>query len=686
MCGDKSGHHATWRNQLADASSPYLREHADNPVAWYEWGPEPLKRAREENKPVIISIGYASCHWCHVMEEESFMDTAVARMMNENFISIKVDREQRPDVDQIYLDAAQLISGSAGWPLNAFAMPDGKPFYAGTYFPKDQWLMILHQIKDAFERDKEAVTKQAEALTQGIGGNDLIQNSTDSVQVMNRQRYEGLFDRWAAHLDFKNGGQTGAPKFPMPVIWESLLQYHFLTDNKQPLTIVTTTLDRMAAGAVYDQIGGGFCRYSTDEAWRIPHFEKMLYDNAQLVSLYSHAFQVTKDPHYLKVVRETLEFVKNELTDEEGGFYSSVNADSEGEEGKYYAWTKDEVFAILGEADGADISQYYNLTDSGNWQGGKNILYRQWSEEEFASKHNVPSEEWSTALERSRLKLLQARSKRIRPTTDEKSITAWNALMLKGYVDAYTATSDKEYLETALKSAHFLERRLMQKEGKGPLWRNYSLGKAGIDAFLDDYACLALAYIELYQITFDIHWLELARSLADYAIEHFRDSNTGMFYYPSDGTPDLVVRKMEITDQVIPSSNSVMAEVLMLLGEYFQHPSYTSAATDMLTRITGDRFDDPGIYYSNWARVSGILVSTPYEVAVMGRDALEKALALQQHYNPLAIYSGGRSENLPLLKNKLVQAKTIIYVCRERVCKRPVEDVAFALEELGSKP
>ena len=683
MCGDKSAHRATPVNQLARASSPYLREHADNPVAWYEWGPEPLKKAREENKPVIISIGYASCHWCHVMEDESFMDTAVARMMNENFISIKVDREQRPDVDQIYLDAAQLISGSAGWPLNAFALPDGKPFYAGTYFPKDQWLILLHQIKDAFNGEKEAVTKQAEALTQGIAGNDIIQTSADSLQAMSRQEYETLFDRWAPHFDAKNGGQSGAPKFPMPPVWESLLQYYFLTGDKQSLAIITTTLNRMAAGAVYDQIGGGFCRYATDEAWRIPHFEKMLYDNAQLVSLYSHAYQVTKDRDYLKVVRETLEFVKRELTDEEGGFYASLSADSEGEEGKYYTWTRDEVWDILGEADGARIAQYYNVSDSGNWEGRENILYRELSEEGFASKYNVSSQEWNTALERSRLRLLQERSKRIRPTTDEKAITAWNALMLTAYVDAYAATAEKEYLETALKNARFLERKMMQNEGKGPLWRSYSRGKADIDGFLDDYAGMALAYIHLYEVTFDLHWLALARSLADYATDHFSDETTGMFYYASDDTPDLVVRKMEITDQVTPSSNSMMAEVLMLLGDYYQHSLYSARATDMLKQITGDRLDDPGIYYANWARISGISVFTPYEVAVMGRDALEKALILQQHYNPLAIYSGGRSENLPLLENKLVQGKTIIYVCRERVCRRPVEDVVLALSELG---
>lgn len=667
-------------NRLAHAGSPYLREHADNPVDWYEWGPEALEKAKKENKPLIISIGYSSCHWCHVMEEESFMDTAVARIMNEHFVSIKIDREERPDIDQIYLNAAQLISGSGGWPLNAFTLPDGKPFYAATYFPKDQWLRILHQIVDAFKKENANVIKQAEALTKGVQTYELITTPVDSATKIEQKIYLDIFNGWSSYLDYESGGLNGAPKFPMPVNWEFLLQYHFLTGNKKALNIVTTTLDHMAQGGIYDQLGGGFSRYSTDSQWRAPHFEKMLYDNGQLVSLYAHAYQVTKKPLYAEVIAETLGFIEREMTTPEGGFYSSLNADSEGEEGKFYIWTKAEINNILDSKTAELLSNYYQVSDSGNWESRKNILYRKIASHEFARKNNITTNEWDRILKDAQKKLILARSKRVRPSTDDKILTSWNALMLIGYTDAYVATRDQRYLKTALNNARFLEENMIRSDGA--LWRNYKDGKAGIEAFLDDYALLAKAFIHLYQVTFDIHWLEKARSLSDFSIEHFLDKKTGMFYYTSDVSKDLIARKMELTDNVIPSSNSILAEVLFYLGEYYQKNSYTEMSKVMLNQVFKDLSASSGLFYANWARHVGTLVFRPYEVAVLGEHALEKSIQLQQHYNPLTIFMGGNKEDLPLLENKYVEGKTIIYVCRNRVCKLPVQDVEEAMEQL----
>ncbi len=667
------------QNRLAQASSPYLQEHADNPVDWYEWGTEALTKAKNENKPLIISVGYASCHWCHVMEEESFMDTAVARMMNENFVSIKVDREERPDIDQIYINAAQLISGNAGWPLNAFALPDGKPFYAATYFPKEQWMNVMQQILDAYKSDYTKVAKQADAITKGIQTSELISIAENNQATINKKMYVDIFADWETQLDFVNGGLSGSPKFPMPVVWEFLLQDNYLAGNKKSLEAVTTTLDAIAKGGIYDQLGGGFARYSTDSLWIAPHFEKMLYDNGQLVSLYAHAYQVTKNPEYAKVINETLGFIKSELTSPQGGFYSSINADSEGEEGKFYVWTKTEIEKVLDKSSSILFFDYYNISDYGNWEAGKNILFKKTTGEDFARKHSITTQALDADISGAEVKLLIERNKRIHPTTDDKILTSWNALMLTGYVDAYLALGKEEYFEAALTNAKFMEKNMI--EDGGHLWRNYKDGKASIDAFLDDYALLAMAFIELYQATFDIHWLELSRAITDYAILHFHDTRTGLFYYTSDEAEQLVVRKMEVSDNVIPSSNSAMADVLFRLGEYYDNENYRSLSKAMVNQMM-ESIIGGGPYYANWASVLGMIAHQPYQVAVVGDNALIKCKILQQHYLPTAIFMGGNKENLPLLENKLVKGKTIIYVCRDKVCKLPVEDIEKALEQL----
>jgi uncharacterized protein len=679
LTGCKSGKDkANSLNRLADAGSPYLREHADNPVDWYEWGEDALAKAKAENKPLIISIGYASCHWCHVMERESFMDTAVARIMNENFISIKIDREERPDIDQIYLEAAQLISGNAGWPLNAFALPDGKPFYAGTYFPKDQWLVLLGQVIKVYREDNANVVKQADALTKGVQSNEILPASLATTEF-NRKSYEDIFKSWETDFDYKWGGIIGAPKFPLPTVGEFLLQYHHLTKNERALQLATRSLDAMAFGGIFDHLAGGFARYSTDAIWHVPHFEKMLYDNAQLISLYAHGYQVTHNPLYADVIKKTLNFIETEMTSPEGGFYSSINADSEGEEGKFYVWTKAEIENIIGGQAAALIVPYYQITDSGNWEDRKNVLFRKMPMEELARQKGISLEDCNRLLSDAEKKLLEARNKRERPTLDDKILVSWNALMLKGYIDAYYALSNPAYLEKAIANARFIEKNLIRDNGA--LWRSFNQGKAGIEAFLDDYALLARSFISLYQATYDIHWLDKARVLAEYVVVNFDNKESALFYYTSGVSESLVARKMEVADNVIPSSNSVMAEVFYMLGEYVSNDSYLAMSNDML-RVIAPQLSKSDPFYSNWASLMGLVTTGPYEVAVMGKDALTKSNEIRKNFFPTAFFMGGEIENLPLLENKSVEGRTIIYVCRNKTCKFPEEDVERAMTQL----
>ncbi|MEO1654729.1 MAG: thioredoxin domain-containing protein, partial [Bacteroidota bacterium] len=455
------------------------------------------------------------------MEHESFMDSTVAKLMNEKYICIKIDREERPDIDQIYMNAAMLISGGGGWPLNAFATPKGEPFYAGTYFPKNQWMDVLGQLAKLYEKEPEKIAKQAQSLTEGIQRYDLLKLKDIGKREIQKEDYVGIYENWSGIIDFQKGGFRRAPKFPLPAGWEFLLQYHYLTGNAEALVAVKKTLAEMARGGIYDQIGGGFARYSTDDRWFAPHFEKMLYDNGQLVSLYAQAYQVTNNPLYEAVIRETLAFVEREMSHPEGGFYASLNADSEGEEGKFYVWKASEFEAVLGKEKEALAREYFQVKKGGNWESGKNILIRKESPEAFAQKKGLNPDEWKNELGDIKKKLRAARAQKIRPSLDDKILTSWNALMLRGYIQAYRALGNPAYLERALQNAQFLEKNMLREEGR--LWRNYKGKRPSIDAFLDDYALLARAWIELYQVTLDIHWLEKAKEIADYVIAHFRD-------------------------------------------------------------------------------------------------------------------------------------------------------------------
>lgn len=680
-CGqENSGKEFPYTNALIHSSSPYLQEHAHNPVDWYPWDKKALQKAKDENKPLIISIGYSACHWCHVMEHESYSDTAVANYMNEHFVSIKVDREERPDIDQIYMSASQLLTGSGGWPLNAFALPDGRPFYAVTYLPKDRWLNLLHQLVKLYQEEPAKVKEQAEALTKGIQGTPLIKQTHDLAKEKLKSVYGQLFDEVKKSIDFKEGGFGRAPKFPLPSGWELLLQYHYLTGNKEALQSIEITLDHMAMGGIYDQLGGGFARYATDKYWRVPHFEKMLYDNGQLISLYAHAYQVTHQSLYANVIRQTLDFVKREMSNKEGGFYSSINADSEGEEGKFYVWTMKEINELLQDKTAQLITDYYQLTATGNWEEGKNILYYDVDDETFAQQHHITTAALHQELQKAKTLLFEARAKRIRPSTDDKILTSWNALMLKGYVDAYRALGEEEYLSMALKNASFLEDNMIRKDGS--LWRNILKGEPSISGLLDDYALLADAYIELYQVTFDLHWLEKANELTQYAIKHFRDPKSGLFFYTSDEAENLIARKTELEDNVIPASNSVMANVLYRLGIYLSDQTYIDDAKEMLAQVI-QQIPTAVPYFSNWALMMGMMQQGPYEIAVMGKNALAKNKKIQLHYLPTSLFMGGKQENLPLLNDKLIEGKTMIYVCENKVCKLPVTETDAALKQIN---
>ena len=665
-------------NALIHETSPYLQQHAHNPVNWQPWGEAALQQAQEENKLIIVSIGYAACHWCHVMERESFEDSAVAALMNEHFVSIKVDREERPDVDQIYMEAAQLMTGRGGWPLNAITLPDGRPVFAGTYFPKNQWMSLLEQVRKSYEREPDRLEKIASQVTEGIRTTEaFISPATDAAYEASQ--LDNLFRTWLPQLDAGQGGSQGAPKFPMPVNYQFLMQYAYYTGNAEARQMVELTLDRMADGGIYDHLGGGFARYATDAAWRVPHFEKMLYDNAQLVSLYSQAYQFFRKPRYRQVVYETLDFIAREMTSEEGAFYSSLDADSEGEEGKFYVWTAPEIDQHLGQS--AELFKaYYHVTRQGNWEAGKNILYVNESDTAFAVRNNLSVDELQEQLQQHRQTLFRARSQRVRPGLDDKSLTAWNALMLNGYVDAYRAFGEPAFLEAALKNARFLQDKVIGDNGA--MTRNYKEGRATIQAFLDDYSFVIAAFINLYHATFDETWLNEAHQLQKYALSQFYDEESGLFYYTSDKHPDLIARKKEVSDNVIPASNSAMAKNLYQLGLLFYEDAYVEKAKLMLAQVQKQLEAYPA-FYANWASLLGQLIHQPYEVAIVGDNYAPKRKEMDQHYLPNALLLGGKDEgSLTLLENKLIPNQTTIYVCQDKVCQLPVVEVTKAVQQI----
>jgi len=664
-----------YTNELIHESSPYLLQHAHNPVNWVAWSEEAFERAKNEKKLVLVSIGYSSCHWCHVMEHESFEDTTIAQLMNDNFVCIKVDREERPDVDQVYMNAVQLMTGSGGWPLNCFTLPDGRPVYGGTYFPKDQWAQILQNLNYTYQKDPEKVLEYATSLTEGIQQSELIEIKTEGVKF-DVEKLDEMMVNWKRSFDSIRGGNNRAPKFPMPNNYDFMMQYAYHTGDTAVMNHVDLTLTQMAFGGIYDQIGGGFSRYSVDSLWKVPHFEKMLYDNAQLVSLYSHAYQRTKNPLYKEIVYQTLLWVYREMTTKDGAFYSALDADSEGEEGKFYVWNETELKTILG-ADFDFAKTYYNVNSYGAWEENY-ILIRSDIDENLAKKMNLSVDELKQKVKDINKKLLAERSKRIRPGLDDKSLTSWNALMLIGYLDAYQAFGEELFLKAALLNAKWISKN--QAKADGSLLHTYKKGESKIPGFLEDYCFTIQAFIKLYEVTFDEKWLQEAGSTIAYVTEHFYDDKSGMFYFSSDLEKSLIARKMDISDNVIPSTNSAMANVLFKYGTLIDSEEYKTIAKQMLANVY-DGMEAYGSAYSNWG-ITAMNITYPfYEVAITGKEYEAKQKEMNQLYLPNKVLMGGKKGDLPLLQGKFV-GETTIFVCVNKACQLPVGDVAAAVKQM----
>lgn len=667
-------------NKLIHTSSPYLKQHAYNPVWWYPWGKEALQRAKDEDRPMIISIGYSACHWCHVMERESFENEEIARVMNDVFVCIKVDREERPDVDQIYMEAIQTMGLQGGWPLNVFAMPDQKPFYGGTYFPPKKWLHILNSISQAFREKRNQLEVSAVEFTKALSVSDsekygLLDDGFSANSESLNQMVSSMMD----HCDWKEGGLNRAPKFPNPSIWKFLLNANGIAQDKDIHKQIMLTLIKMASGGIYDQIGGGFARYSVDEGWFAPHFEKMLYDNGQLISLYSVAYQVEKDERFKEVVYESIEFVKSELMSSENGFYSALDADSEEEEGSFYIWTADELEQILGK-DAAIIMKYYQVEGEGNWERGSNILHTKQTPEDFAAELGIVENEFQVTLKAAKSRLMAVREKREKPGLDDKILTSWNALMLKGLIDAYHSFGEESFLDLAQKNASFIYENLCID---GALLRNYSSESNGISAYLDDYAFAIDAFLSLYQATFKRQWLDVATELTDYAMEHFYDSTEELFYFTDYKSEQLIARKKEIFDNVIPSSNSAMAQNLYFLGHLLERDVYLKRSENMISKIAPLIKTDPQ-YLTNWGSLYAFRTKPIIEIAIIGEDFLSFSHELQKHFIPnMVICGSAKSNDLPLLQNRIsIHDKTTIYVCFNKSCKLPVHSIDEALEQI----
>lgn len=665
----------TYTNELIKESSPYLLQHAHNPVNWVPWTAEAFETAKKDNKLVLISIGYSACHWCHVMEHESFEDEEVAKIMNDHFVCIKVDREERPDVDQVYMTAVQLMTQRGGWPLNCFTLPDGRPVYGGTYFPKDQWINVLNSLSHTFKNDKEKVLEYADNLTKGIQRSELV-DIPEEINPVEKEKINELVLRWSKSFDMRDGGPTRAPKFMLPNNFEFLMRYAQYSEDQKVAEYAELSLDKMAMGGIYDQVGGGFARYSTDMLWKVPHFEKMLYDNGQLVSLYSNAYKKFKKPLYKEIVYQTLGWVEREMTTKEGAFYAALDADSEGEEGKFYIWTKEELKELLPK-DFEWVKEYYNVNRKGFWEQGNYILLRDKAGASFAKEHGITIEELRKNVNRVNQILLDERSHRIRPGLDDKCLTSWNAMLLKGYADAYLTFKDEAFLQAALKNAKWI--RDKQLKADGSLWHTYKEGKSTVNGFLEDYAHVIDAYIKLYEATFDLEWLKLAKSLTAYTIEHFQNVDSKMFYFTNIDS-ELIARKMEINDNVIPASNSVMANNLFKLGTYFDNKSWKKDAAQMLANVY-DGMETYGSGYSNWANLSMNFLQPVYEIAIVGKNASETNLSIHENYIPNAFFMGGETnQGLALLEGKLIKGETRIYVCENKACQLPTSEVDVALE------
>ena len=668
-------------NLLSQETSPYLLQHANNPVHWMAWNANSLAEAKDKNKLIIVSIGYSACHWCHVMEHESFEDQDVADVMNKNFINLKVDREERPDVDAVYMKAVQILTGRGGWPLNMVTLPDGRPVWGGTYFKKEQWINALEQLQELYQSNPEKIMDYAEKLHQGIQSMRIVPNENPE-KTINPQQITSLVEKWKQDFDLDFGGMARAPKFMMPNNYHFLLRFAFQKNDMKLFDFVNLTLTRMAYGGIFDTVDGGFSRYSVDNKWHVPHFEKMLYDNGQLVSLYSDAYKLTKNKLYKEVIEKTLSFVERELMNSEGGFYcaldaDSLNAENHLEEGAFYVWKIPELKTIIGE-DFDLFSQVFNINTFGLWEDENYVLIQNQSLEGIAKLNTI---EVSTLESKKKIweqKLYIEREKRSKPRLDDKCLTSWNAIMLKGFVDAYKALEDENYLKLALQNADFIIKNLWSSEGN--LYHNYKNGKSSINGYLEDYSLVIAAFISLYEVTFDDKWLHSAKQLTDYSLEHFYDEKTGFFTFTSNLDEALITSHFETEDNVIPASNSVMAKNLFQLSIYFETSYYEKVSQRMLQNII-PTIEYPSAY-SNWMDLALNYSEENKELAICGHSALEYCSKINALYFPNVVLAGTeKKSNLPFLKNRFNKNETLFYLCQNKTCSCPSND----FEEIISK-
>ena len=669
-------------NQLIGQTSPYLLQHAHNPVAWYPWGEEAIALAKKEQKPILVSIGYSACHWCHVMEKESFEDEATAAIMNEHFISIKIDREERPDLDAIYMDAVQAITGSGGWPLNVFLTPGLKPFYGGTYFPpvdafnRKSWKNILLAVAAAWAEKPDEINIQAENITEHLVqlNNQLHQTGDTSSVHLDNTICNEIFLNLMRTADTKWGGFGKAPKFPQFLSIRYLLQHYYFYKNKIALQQALLSVDKILQGGIYDHVGSGIARYSTDNEWHVPHFEKMLYDNALFLAVLCEVFQITRNPKYEKAIHNIIQFVERELMNEEGGFLAAIDADSEGEEGKYYVWQKSEIEKILG-TDADLFCEYFDISETDNWEH-KNVLRILKSAKDFAAEKNLLIDDFQNTIETNLQKLFVYRKERTRPSTDDKIILSWNALMLHAVCKAAIVLDDDVFKNLAVKNYRCIIRHFLRADSQGGCYHTYKNGVAKFDAFLDDYVYLVQACLSLYELDFDEKYLLDAKKHLEFIIVHFSDEDGLYFYSTQIGSTDLIIRKKEMYDGATPSANGMMAQLLQKISVIFENNSWRDRSTKMVQNFTSLITKHPGTF-SSWAIFLQQLVNGFEEIAVLGPDSMSMAKKIFQHYLPakILICSNENSGSIPYLKNKKTGSGTQFFLCKKETCLPPFDSV-----------
>ena len=688
-------------NRLINETSPYLLQHAHNPVDWYAWGEEALTKAKNENKPILLSIGYSACHWCHVMEHESFENEDIAALMNENFVSIKVDREERPDLDQIYMNAVQMMTHHGGWPMTVFLTPEGVPFYGGTYFPpEDRYNMpgfprVLISLAEAYRERPNDVAETAASVVKEL---ERLGVTRESTELLAPELLDSAHRAVVKNYDPVHGGFGGAPKFPPAMTLEFLLRTYHRTGRPQALEIVSHTCRKMAEGGIYDQLGGGFHRYSTDARWLVPHFEKMLYDNALLSRLYLHYYQLTGEEWARRIAEGILDYVVREMTDPAGGFYSTQDADSEGVEGKFFVWTLEQIKSVLGEQDAALFSSYYNITEAGNFEG-KNIPNVTRSLEEVAADANTTKEQLDESLNRSRSKLCEVREQRIKPGRDEKILTAWNGMMLASFGEAAAILDREDYLDVARRNARFV---LDNLRTDGLLLRTYKDGKAKLNAYLEDYAFLSDGLLTLYEVSGELEWFKETLAIVNKMIEEFWDDKEGGFFYTGKSHEALIVRSKDYFDNATPSGNSVAAEVLLSLATLTDNEDYRRRAVTILRQVAEPMRRYPQGFGEMLCALDHHL-GTPKEIAIVGDPELDETRALHRevwrHYLPNKVVaqsapgesssatSGSRAyELIPLLRDRgLVNGRPTAYVCENYVCREPVTEPTKLAAQLSSQ-